>query len=183
MAAGLSLRLLGNCRWPAQPARSPMKTRTATAGTALRAGLTAVGFAALTIVGAASVGACSTSPPKATLPKLSPGPTVSTSAPTTPSHSAAVKTPSPSAASGGSSSPAASASRSPRATPTASDRRSPARTHSRPFPAAAPATGGGGTAGLRDAWLLGLGGAAILAGAGCLVYRRRHAGVGAARGR
>ena len=42
-----------------------------------------------------------------------------------------------------------------------------------PFPSAAPATGGGGTAGFQDALLLGLGVAALLAGAGSLAYRRR----------
>lgn len=42
-----------------------------------------------------------------------------------------------------------------------------------PFPSAAPATGGGGTAGLQDALLLGLGVAALLAGGGSLAYRRR----------
>ena len=42
-----------------------------------------------------------------------------------------------------------------------------------PFPSAAPATGGGGTAGFQDALLLGLGVAALLVGAGSLAYRRR----------
>jgi len=42
-----------------------------------------------------------------------------------------------------------------------------------PFPSAAPATGGGGTAGFQDGLLLGLGVAALLAGAGSLAYRRR----------
>jgi hypothetical protein len=37
----------------------------------------------------------------------------------------------------------------------------------------APATGGGGTAGFQDTLLLGVGGAAILAGAGSIAYRRR----------
>jgi hypothetical protein len=37
----------------------------------------------------------------------------------------------------------------------------------------APATGGGGTAGLQDLTLFALGGAALLAGAGSLVYRRK----------
>ena len=40
-------------------------------------------------------------------------------------------------------------------------------------PTAAPVTGGGGTAGLQDGLLFGLGAAAILAGAGSIVYRRR----------
>ena len=38
---------------------------------------------------------------------------------------------------------------------------------------AAPATGGGGTAGLQDATLFIIGGAAIVAGAGGIAYRRR----------
>jgi hypothetical protein len=41
------------------------------------------------------------------------------------------------------------------------------------FPSVAPVTGGGGTAGLQDIALFGLGGAAILLGAGSLAYRRR----------
>jgi hypothetical protein len=41
------------------------------------------------------------------------------------------------------------------------------------IPAGAPATGGGGTAGLQDGVLFGIGGAAILAGIGSLAYRRR----------
>jgi hypothetical protein len=41
------------------------------------------------------------------------------------------------------------------------------------IPAGAPATGGGGTAGLRDGLLFGIGGAAMLAGIGSLAYRRR----------
>ena len=40
-------------------------------------------------------------------------------------------------------------------------------------PTAAPVTGGGGTAGFQDTLLLGLGAAAILAGAGGIAYRRR----------
>jgi hypothetical protein len=41
------------------------------------------------------------------------------------------------------------------------------------FPAAAPPTGGGGTAGVQDVLLFGLGGGAILAGAGSIAYRRK----------
>jgi hypothetical protein len=35
----------------------------------------------------------------------------------------------------------------------------------------APVTGGGGTAGLQDAVLFGIGGAAVLVGAGSIAYR------------
>jgi hypothetical protein len=42
-----------------------------------------------------------------------------------------------------------------------------------PFPSAAPATGGGGTAGFQDALLLGSGVVALLVGASSLAYRRR----------
>jgi len=54
----------------------------------------------------------------------------------------------------------------------------PAPTHSSApvstaYPTAAPETGGGGTAGLQDVTLFGVGGAAILAGFGSLAYRRR----------
>jgi DhnA family fructose-bisphosphate aldolase class Ia len=40
-------------------------------------------------------------------------------------------------------------------------------------PTGAPVTGGGGTAGFQNTLLLGLGAAAILAGAGGIAYRRR----------
>jgi len=43
------------------------------------------------------------------------------------------------------------------------------------FPTAAPETGGGGTAGLQDGLLFGVGGLAVLAGMGSLAYRRRLA--------
>lgn len=42
-----------------------------------------------------------------------------------------------------------------------------------PYPTGAPATGGGGTAGLQDPMLFGIGAAAILAGAASIAYRRR----------
>ena len=43
------------------------------------------------------------------------------------------------------------------------------------MPTAAPETGGGGTAGLQDGVLFGVGGLAVLAGMGSLAYRRRLA--------
>jgi hypothetical protein len=43
------------------------------------------------------------------------------------------------------------------------------------FPTAAPETGGGGTAGLQDSLLFGIGGVSVLAGLGFLAMRRRLA--------
>jgi hypothetical protein len=49
----------------------------------------------------------------------------------------------------------------------------PVVTYTTQYPVAAPETGGGGTAGLQDGLLFGVGGAAVLAGLGALAYRRR----------
>jgi hypothetical protein len=49
----------------------------------------------------------------------------------------------------------------------------PTHTHASAFPTAAPETGGGGTAGLQDGLLFGVGGLAVLVGFGTLAYRRR----------
>ena len=48
----------------------------------------------------------------------------------------------------------------------------PATSYTSYVPTAAPVTGGGGTAGLQDGLLFLLGAAAILAGAGSIVYHR-----------
>jgi hypothetical protein len=63
-------------------------------------------------------------------------------------------------------------------TPTSARPSTPRATHtSAPaapaIPTAAPETGGGGTAGLQDGLLFGVGGLAVLAGMGSLGYRRR----------
>jgi hypothetical protein len=50
---------------------------------------------------------------------------------------------------------------------------SPVPTTTTFFPTGAPATGGGGTAGLQDGIVFVLGGAAIAAGLGSLAYRRK----------
>jgi hypothetical protein len=82
-------------------------------------------------------------------------------------------------------SPTAKATSTPRAThkatPTAKATQSPHATRAAtPVPSAtffpgAPETGGGGTAGLQDGLLFGIGGAAVLAGLGSLALRRRLA--------
>ena len=45
------------------------------------------------------------------------------------------------------------------------------------MPQGAPQTGGGGTAGLQQAWMFGLGGVALLAGLGLLIQLRRAGGL------
>jgi hypothetical protein len=68
----------------------------------------------------------------------------------------------------------ATATATPTPTPTATHRAThtatPAATY---YPVGAPQTGGGGTAGLQDVTLFGVGGLAILSGIGSLAYRRR----------
>jgi hypothetical protein len=63
---------------------------------------------------------------------------------------------------------AAPTSATPTVAPTA-----PATVPATTVPTAPPATGGGGTAGLQDAVLFGIGGAALLVGSGSIVYRLR----------
>jgi hypothetical protein len=64
------------------------------------------------------------------------------------------------------------------ATPSATAKPKPQATHhltpsATRYPSGAPQTGGGGTAGLQDGTLFGVGGAAVLAGFASLAYRRR----------
>jgi hypothetical protein len=143
-----------------------MKVRTTIAGAGLSARLAVIGCGTMTILASAAVSACSGSTPSTSFSPAettSPTPTVSSSS--TASESASV-----------SASPSASPSVSPSVTPTethtalASATPSPSAS---PLPTAAPATGGGGTAGFQDTLLFTLGGAAVLAGAGSIAYRRK----------
>jgi hypothetical protein len=83
---------------------------------------------------------------------------VGTASASTVAHTAATPTPAPTTPTVAPTSP------TPTVVPTA-----PATT----VPTAPPATGGGGTAGLQDAVLFGIGGAALLVGSGSIVYRLR----------
>ncbi len=120
--------------------------------------VTAIGCGALSIL--ATTAACST--PSGTTAS-------GTVSPPTGSYATArlPKTPTPSP----SASPSASPSPVP-VQPTPFVSVTPTATSS-PVPIGAPSTGGGGTAGVQDVLLFGIGGAALLAGAGSLVYRRR----------
>jgi hypothetical protein len=130
---------------------------TTIAGTGLRARLGAIGCAVLTMFAVASLSACSTaSSPSATPTPFASATSVSATPTTTVTHTA-------------------DATRTARTTtPRATRSPSPtARASASRFPTAAPATGGGGTAGFQHATLLWLGLAAILAGAGSIAYRRK----------
>ena len=142
-----------------------MRARTAIEWTAHRVRLTAVGWGLTSVLACVAVSACTSASGSASTVVLSPGThspvtvvvsandSTSTTPPPTPTPTTIVTvTPSPS--------PSVIVSVSP----------SPYYTT---YPTAAPVTGGGGTAGFQDAGLVVLGGAAILAGAGSIVYRRR----------
>jgi len=147
-----------------------MKVRTTTAGAARRARLTAVCWGALTLLAPVAVSACSGSASTPNVPTFTPsvsiapasdGTTPSSGATTTSTHTTASGTPG-----------VASATVTPIATVTETVT-APATSSTSYVPPAAPVTGGGGTAGLQDGLLYVLGVAAILAGAGSIVYRRR----------
>ncbi len=150
-----------------------MKVRTTIAGTAFRARLTALCWGALTILAPVAVSACSGSSSTPTVPSFSP--TVTTGTATgSPTAPASGGTPS-SGATSASGTPGVTSS-SGTVTPVATVTETvtaPATSPTTEVPVAAPVTGGGGTAGLQDTLLFGLGAVAILAGAGSIVYRRR----------
>jgi hypothetical protein len=144
-----------------------MKVRTTIAGTALRARLTAVCLGAMTLVAPVAVSACSGSTSTPTVPTFSPSVTISGTV-TAPASSGVTT-------STGSGTPGVSSS-TPVVTVTPTVTRTitaPATSSTSEGPTAAPVTGGGGTAGLQDTLVLGLGAAAVLAGIGSIVYRRR----------
>ena len=140
-----------------------MKVRTTIAGTPLRARLTALCWGALTLLAPVAISACSGSSSSPTVPTFTP--TVSISGSITAPSSAG--TPGVS-----SSSPVDTATGEATATVTTTVTQ-PAPTPTSEIPTAAPPTGGGGTAGLQDGLLFVLGVAAILIGAGSILYRKR----------
>jgi len=144
-----------------------MNGRASVAGTARGVRMTAVGLGALTVVASAAISGCSGSGSTSS-PIFSPTVTSTASV----SVTASVVSPS----SGVTSTDTATATITPTPTttitPTVTVTPTPTTTVT-VYPSAAPVTGGGGTAGLQDAALFGIGGAAVLLGAGTLAYRRR----------
>ena len=141
-----------------------MKVRTTTAGAALRVRLTALCWGALTLLAPVAVSACSGSSSTPNVPTFTPSVTISG---TVTAPASGGTTP----ASGATATTTASATVTPIATVTETVT-APATSSTSYVPTAAPVTGGGGTAGLQDGLLFLLGTAAILAGAGSIVYRR-----------
>jgi hypothetical protein len=138
---------------------------------------TVVGCATLTVV--VSVSAC-TGTPSSTVPKIF-SPSVSASATSSGFYSGTASVrPTPSGSHSARPTNTASPKPTPTPTPSASSAtgsaskpaHSPSASSST-YPTSAPSTGGGGTAGLQDGLLFGIGGAAILLGVGSLAYRRR----------
>ena len=155
-----------------------MKVRTTITGTALRARLTALCWGALILLAPVAVSACSGSSTSPTIPTFTPSVTVSgtvtapASGPAHPllrRHVRPPPTPPRSGTPGVSSSLPDGHARGHRD----GNGHRPGHLVTSYVPTAAPVTGGGGTAGLQDGLLFGLGAAAILAGAGSIVYRRR----------
>ena len=141
-----------------------MKVRTTIAGTAFRVKLTAVCWGALTLLAPVAVSACSGSSSTPNVPTFTPSVSISGTV-TAPASDGTTP------ASGATATTTASATVTPIATVTETVT-APATSSTSYVPPAAPVTGGGGTAGLQDGLLFLLGAAAILAGAGSIVYHR-----------
>ena len=159
-----------------------MTVRATIARAATRARLTAIGCGTVTILGCAAVSACTTSTPPTVptgavtstiLANGSPSPTTfysgtarvspttSSPSPEHPTAHATTESPSPSPS-------PVTTSPTTAAAPPVTQSPTPAQ-----FPTEAPPTGGGGTAGLQDGLLFGLGGAAVVGGGWSIAYRRR----------
>ena len=154
-----------------------MKVRITFAGTARRARLTVLCWGALTLLAPVAVSACSGSSTSPTVPTFTPSVTTGTAAGSGTAPASGGDTASSGSTSSGTpgvSSSSATATATATVTPTVTRTVTAAATSSTSeVPTAAPVTGGGGTAGLQDGLLFGLGAVAILAGAGSIVYRRR----------
>ena len=144
-----------------------MKVRVTIAGTAISARMTVLCWGALTLLAPMTVSACSGSSSTPTVPTFSPSVNTTATVPATGTTPASDGTASPGTPTVDTTTPVPGTAT---ATATATITVAPAVSK---VPSAAPVTGGGGTAGLQDGLLFGLGAAAILAGTGSIIYRRR----------
>ena len=136
-----------------------MKLRTTMAGTGPGALLRVIGCGAMAVFASAAISACTGSTPS--------------SAASSASSLAAGSSPTPNSTINFSANAGTTPASTAEASPTASASPSPAAVAPTTQTNIAPATGGGGTAGLQDATLFIIGGAAVLAGAGGIAYHRR----------
>jgi hypothetical protein len=136
-----------------------MKLRTTIGGTGPGALLRVIGCGAMAVFASAAISACTGSTPS--------------SAASSASSLAAGSSPTPNSTINFSANAGTTPASTAEASPTASASPSPAAVAPTTQTNIAPATGGGGTAGLQDATLFIIGGAAVLAGAGGIAYHRR----------
>jgi len=139
-----------------------MRARTAIEWTAHRVRLTAVGWGLTSVLACVAVSACTSASGTTTV--LSPSASGTVTVLVSPTDGTPTPTPTPT--------PTTIVTVTPSPSPSVIVSVSPSPYYTT-YPTAAPVTGGGGTAGFQDAGLVVLGGVAILAGAGSIVYRRR----------
>jgi hypothetical protein len=145
-----------------------MKVRITSARPASSPRLAVLGCATLMVLVAAAVSACTGAPSSSVPAIFSPSTSSSSSGTATSNASAGTHATTPATHE---TTPATHATTPTPATTTVSP--SPVPTTTYYYPTGAPATGGGGTAGLQDGLVFVLGGAAIAAGLGSLAYRRK----------
>ena len=136
-----------------------MKLRTTIAGTGPGALLRVIGCGAMAVFASAAISACTGSTPSSEASSAS--------------SLAAGSSPTPNSTINFSANAGTTPASAAEASPTASASPSPAAVAPTTQTNIAPATGGGGTAGLQDTTLFIIGGATVLAGAGGIAYHRR----------
>jgi hypothetical protein len=133
--------------------------------------LAVLSCAALMVLVAVAVSAC-TGAPSSTVPSIfSPSGSSSGSSSSSETATSSASADASASTTHATTTPSTSATTPTPATTTVSPSPVPSTTYY--YPTGAPATGGGGTAGLQDGLVFVLGGAAIAAGLGSLVYRRK----------
>jgi hypothetical protein len=148
-----------------------MKVRITSARPASSPRLAVLGCATLMVLVAAAVSAC-TGAPSSSVPSIfSPSGPSSASSSSSGTATSSASADASASTTHATTSPSTSATTPTPATTTVSP--SPVPTTTYYYPTGAPATGGGGTAGLQDGLVFVLGGAAIAAGLGSLAYRRK----------
>jgi hypothetical protein len=148
-----------------------MKARITIPGTAGSVRLTVLSCATLVVV-VSAVTAC-TGPSSSSVPAIFSSPGSSAHATTGTSTSTSTESGSATTATSTGTPTPTHTTTTPTPTTTSPSAQPPTPTTTTYYPTTAPQTGGGGTAGLQDGLVIGLGGTAIVAGLGSLAYRRK----------